>query len=117
MPTIASQGTEEQINHWYPLAQSFQIIGTYAQTELGHGTALKAIETVAVYDKKTQEFVLNSPTITSMKWWPGGLGKSANYCVLMARLIIENRDYGVHAFIVQLRDLDNHQSLPGKFKN
>lgn len=31
------QGTEEQKAKWLPLAESYQIIGTYAQTELGHG--------------------------------------------------------------------------------
>ena len=31
------QGTEEQKAKWLPLAESNQIIGTYAQTELGHG--------------------------------------------------------------------------------
>jgi hypothetical protein len=26
----------------------------------------------AHYNPKTQEFILNSPTLTSYKWWPGG---------------------------------------------
>lgn len=42
------------------------------QTEMGHGTFLRGLETTATYDPKTQEFVLHSPTITSTKWWPGG---------------------------------------------
>ena len=29
------------------------------------------LETTATYDIKTDEFVMNSPTVTSMKWWPG----------------------------------------------
>ena len=31
----------------------------------------------------------------------------------MAKLLIDNRDCGIHAFIVQLRSLDNHQTMPG----
>lgn len=42
------------------------------QTELGHGTFLRGLETTATYDPKTEEFVLDSPTLTSHKWWPGG---------------------------------------------
>ncbi len=36
------------------------------------GTNLRELETTATYDPKTQEFVLHSPTLTSIKWWPGG---------------------------------------------
>lgn len=44
----------------------------YSQTELGHGTFIRGLETTATYDPETKEFILNSPTLTSYKWWPGG---------------------------------------------
>ncbi len=37
IPSIESSGTDEQKEKWLPLAKNYQIIGTYAQTELGHG--------------------------------------------------------------------------------
>jgi len=37
IPTLRGQCTEEQVNKWVPLAETHQIIGTYIQTELGHG--------------------------------------------------------------------------------
>ena len=37
IPTLRGQGTKEQIEKWVPLAENHQIIGTYVQTELGHG--------------------------------------------------------------------------------
>jgi len=36
-PTIKGQGTDEQIAEFLPKAETYQHIGTYAQTELGHG--------------------------------------------------------------------------------
>ena len=45
-----------------------ELIGTYAQTELGHGTFIRGLETTATYDPDTEEFVLHSPTITAYKW-------------------------------------------------
>lgn len=72
LPTIIGQGTEEQQAEWVDKASDLSIIGTYAQTELGHGTFVRGLETTATYDPKTQEFVVNSPTLSSYKWWPGG---------------------------------------------
>lgn len=56
-----------------------QIIGTYAQTELGHGTFVRGLQTVAVYDETARQFVVHSPSLESTKWWPGGLGKTATH--------------------------------------
>ncbi|CAD6338082.1 unnamed protein product [Miscanthus lutarioriparius] len=113
VPAIKGQGTEEQQQKWLPLAYKFQIIGCYAQTELGHGSNVQGLETTATFDPKTDEFVIHSPTLTSSKWWPGGLGKVSTHAVVYARLITEGNDYGIHGFIVQLRSLEDHSPLPG----
>ncbi|KAK6014809.1 acyl-CoA dehydrogenase, middle domain protein, partial [Ostertagia ostertagi] len=93
IPTLQSQCADDQM-HWLQQALSRQIIGTYAQTELGHGSNLRKLETTATYDAQTQEFVLHSPTRTAMKWWPGNLGKSANHAVVVACLIIDGITIG-----------------------
>ncbi|KAK8471432.1 hypothetical protein PHAVU_003G222800 [Phaseolus vulgaris] len=113
IPAIKGQGTEEQQQKWLPLAQKMQIIGCYAQTELGHGSNVQGLETTATFDPKTDEFVIHSPTLTSSKWWPGGLGKVSTHAIVYARLITDGQDHGVHGFIVQLRSLDDHLPLPG----
>lgn len=113
VPAIKGQGTEEQQEKWLPLAQKMQIIGCYAQTELGHGSNIQGLETTATFDSKTDEFVIHSPTLTSSKWWPGGLGKVSTHAVVYARLITDGQDHGVHGFIVQLRSLEDHLPLPG----
>jgi len=38
---------------------------------VGHGTYVRGLETTATYDRTTQEFVIDSPTMTSTKFWPG----------------------------------------------
>ena len=113
IPSILSQGTEEQQAKWLPLCMELKLIGTYAQTELGHGTFLRGLETVAVYDEVTQRFIVHSPTLTATKWWPGGLGKTCTHAILMARLVTKGKDYGPHAFVVQLRDMETHLPLEG----
>lgn len=113
IPTLEAQCNAEQKDKWLPKAFNYEIIGTYAQTELGHGTNVRGLETMATYDPKTQEFILHSPTLTSIKWWPGGLGKTCNCAIVMALLYTKGECHGIHGFLVQLRDLKTHQPLPG----
>lgn len=113
IPAIKGSGTQEQQQKWLPLAYKMQIIGCYAQTELGHGSNVQGLETTATFDPQTDEFIIHSPTLTSSKWWPGGLGKIATHAIVYARLITEGKDHGVHGFIVQLRSLEDHKPLPG----
>uniref|UniRef100_A0A1X7T9X5 Acyl-coenzyme A oxidase n=1 Tax=Amphimedon queenslandica TaxID=400682 RepID=A0A1X7T9X5_AMPQE len=113
VPTIEGQGNEEQKEKWLKISRNFDIIGCYAQTELGHGTFIRGLETTATYDPSTEEFVMNSPTLTSMKWWPGSVGHTATHAIVVARLITKGKDEGIHLFIVQLRSLEDHKPLPG----
>lgn len=70
IPALKGQATEEQQHKWLPLAYKMAIIGCYAQTELGHGSNVQGLETTATFDPATDEFVLNSPTLTSTKVSP-----------------------------------------------
>ncbi|XP_013149592.1 PREDICTED: probable peroxisomal acyl-coenzyme A oxidase 1 [Papilio polytes] len=113
IPTIMGQCTDEQKAYWLKRAKNMEIIGTYAQTELGHGTFIRGLETRATYNPDTEEFVLHSPALSSYKWWPGGLAHTANYCVVMARLYIKGKSHGIQPFMVQIRDEETHMPLPG----
>ncbi|KAJ8736599.1 hypothetical protein PYW08_007255 [Mythimna loreyi] len=113
IPTILGQCTPEQQSYWLPRALDMNILGTYAQTELGHGTFIRGLETTATYDPETEEFVLHSPTLSSYKWWAGGLGKTVNYCIVIAQLYTKGECHGTHLFIVQVRDEETHMPLPG----
>jgi acyl-CoA oxidase len=61
---------------------------------------------------------MHTPTLDATKWWPGELGVTANYAIVMARCIIPEddgsvNDYGVQPFLLQIRDLDTHKHMPG----
>ena len=143
IPTIQGQGDAEQRKYWLPKCARLQCVGTYAQTELGHGTYIRGLETTATYDAEkgacpmsvgftvsllfpklyftsitprsshTEEFIIHSPTLTSTKWWPGGMGKTATHAIVMARLLTKGKDHGPHAFVVQIRRNEDHQAMPG----
>ena len=48
-----------------------------------------------------------------MKFWIGGAAKTSNMSVIFAKLYIDDKSYGPHAFIVPLRDRDTHMPLSG----
>lgn len=87
--------SEEQRARWIPLINNLNMLGCYAQTELGHGSNVQGLETRAVFDKATDEFVLHTPSIRATKWWPGGMGINATHAVVMAKLILDGKAYGV----------------------
>ena len=43
---------------------------TYKHT-LFLGSNVRGLETTAVYDQRTQEFLVITPTLTATKFWPG----------------------------------------------
>ncbi|KAL4919229.1 acyl-CoA dehydrogenase/oxidase [Aspergillus aurantiobrunneus] len=123
--TIREQASEEQRTYWLPKIEAWEIIGAYAQTELGHGSNVRGLELEARYDTQTKEFVLHSPTLTASKWWNGTLGRTANHAIVVAQLLLPDSSvanaseptgyvsYGPHPFIVQVRDMQTHQPFEG----
>lgn len=110
---LRTLATSKQRDKWIPLIQQRKMFGTYVQTELGHGSNVRGLETLAVFDKSSKEFVINTPTLTATKFWPGTLGLIATHGMVSAVLISEGNNYGVHFFLVPLRDVETHQPLKG----
>lgn len=113
MSNLERQMSDEQKAIWVPKAERFEIFGSYAQTELGHGSNVRGLETTATFDKDTDEFVVNSPTLSSTKYWIGTTGVWATHSIVVARLIIDGKEYGNHLFLTQIRDLDSQRLMPG----
>jgi alkylation response protein AidB-like acyl-CoA dehydrogenase len=112
-PAVEHNGTEEQKAKWLPLIYSGKILGTYAQTELGHGSFVRGLETTATFEKETDEFIINSPTASSTKFWPAGLAYSTTHAIVMAQLLIEGVSHGPHLFVAQIRSIEDGTPLPG----
>ena len=106
-------GSDEQVKEYEQDVLDLKITGCYAQTEIGHGSDVSSLETTAIFDKETDSFIINSPSLTSGKWWPGELGKTSTHAVFHAQMIIGDKNYGVQSFICQIRDLNTHRPLRG----
>lgn len=118
--TLHEQTSDAQRDYWFKRCHDWEVVGAYAQTELGHGSNVQGIETTATWDQESKEFVLHSPTLTASKWWNGTLGRTANHAVVVAQLMLpdpaggrEFKSFGPHPFIVQVRDMKTHKPLDG----
>ncbi|KAF2399459.1 acyl-CoA oxidase [Trichodelitschia bisporula] len=116
--TIKEQASPEQKAYWWPKVESFEIIGAYAQTELGHGSNVRGLECEARYDPNSKEFILHSPTLTSSKWWNGSMGRTATHAIVMAQLLLPQpngsyKSFGPQPFIVQIREKVTHEPVDG----
>jgi acyl-CoA oxidase len=48
-----------------------------------------------------------------MKFWIGAAANLANMAVVFAQLYIDGKCYGMHAYLVPIRNPDNHEPMPG----
>lgn len=69
--------------------------------------------TTATYDASSETFIINTPEIGAAKWWIGDLGLYCTHAAVYAQLIIAGRRYGVHVFLVPIRDPKTMKLLQG----
>lgn len=85
--------------------ESLRTVGVFLATEHGYGNNVGRLETEAVYDLASREFVIHTPSPRARKFMPNtGLPGVPKLAVVMARLRVGNEDHGVFPFIVRIRD-------------
>ena len=110
--TVKLLGSQKH-QHLYEKAARLEDIGSFGLTELGHGSNVRNILTTAHYDKKTKEFIINTPEDLAMKWWIGAVANLANKSVIFAQLYLEDKYQGIHIFAVDIRDKKTHLPMAG----
>lgn len=110
--SIHMLGTEHHHQQYLPAVSSVALPGAFAMTELGHGSNVRDLETVARYDPSTEEFIIHTPSESARKEYIGNSARHGRMATVFAQLEIEQERYGVHAFLVPLRD-EAGKLLPG----
>ena len=81
-----------------------ELPGCFAMSERDHGSNVKDIETTARFDPLTDEFIIHTPHEGARKEWIGNAARHGRMATVFAQLQIGRENYGVHAFLVGLRD-------------
>ncbi|KAJ2493662.1 hypothetical protein IWW37_000293 [Coemansia sp. RSA 2050] len=113
IPTLQNQATVEQQELFLRPALNYEILGCYAQTEIGHGSNVQGLETTCTYIPETDEFEVHSPSVRACKWWIGSLGVTATHAMVMAQLIVGGKRHGPCPVVVPIRSTVDHQPLEG----
>lgn len=102
--SVQSLGTEKHYSKYLKDIGSLKLPGCFAMTETHHGSNVKGLETTATYNHNNQTFTIHTPNATAQKEYIGNAAVHGQMATVFAKLIINDVDYGVNAFIVPLRD-------------
>ena len=109
--SIQNLGTESHHSMLGAIAR-LELPGCFAMTEVGHGSNVRGLETVARYDSDRKEWVITSPNEAATKTWIGNAAQHGQVATVFAQLEVNDERYGVHAFVVPIRD-ESGRVLPG----
>lgn len=145
--TLLKLGTPQQVDSLLKDVDRCKAVGCFALTELGYGNNAVEMETIATLtrakkstaddpkkrdkdDRKTWEFVINTPSTLGQKYWITNGALHAQWAIVFAQLLVPAsmltkqpddqktsaaacESVGVHAFLVPIRDVKTHAVLPG----
>lgn len=80
--------------------------GSYAMTEIGHGSNVRDIETRARYLSDEGVFEVHTPHHAAGKEWIGNAALHGRMATVFVQLEVDGEDHGVHALLVPLRDAE-----------
>ncbi len=109
---VANLGTQHHHDAYVRDLINLDLVGCFAMSETGHGSDVQHLETTATFDPATEEFVIDSPTPGSRKDYIGNAAQHATMAAVFAQLITRGETYGVHCFLVPIRD-EHGEDLPG----
>ncbi|WKL48563.1 acyl-CoA dehydrogenase [Flavobacterium pectinovorum] len=106
--SVQSLGTEKHYAKYLKDIGSLKIPGCFAMTETHHGSNVKGLETTATYNHNDQMFTIHTPHEKAQKEYIGNAAVHGQMATVFAKLIINDHDYGVNAFVVPLRDTNGN---------
>src|ERR1044071_882291 len=103
-------GTRRHHERYLRDIMSLDLPGCFAMTESGHGSDVQHLRPTATFTDGG--FVIDTPDDEARKDYIGNAARDGRMAVVFAQLVIGERSYGVHAFLVPIRD-ETGKPAPG----
>lgn len=110
--TVLKLGTDRHHEKLLQGIDSLKDVGCFGLTELGYGNNAVQMETTAVYDNDTKEFIVNTPSTLAQKYWITNGACDAHHIIVFAQLYVNGKNEGIHGVLVPIRD-KNLKEIPG----
>lgn len=110
--SIQSLGTEKHYEKYLDKVGKLKLPGCFAMTETHHGSNVKGLETTATYNHSDKTFTIHTPHPKAQKEYIGNAANHGQMATVFAKLIVDDIDYGVNAFVVPIRN-ENNEILEG----
>lgn len=95
---------QPELSDYVDELETISSVGVFLATEVGYGNNVMALETEAVLDESTGDFLLNTPSPAARKYMPNTAFDTPKLGIVMARLKTRGQDCGVFPFVVRIRD-------------
>ncbi|WP_433292275.1 acyl-CoA dehydrogenase [Actinoplanes sp. CA-030573] len=109
---VVALGTKRHHDAYLRDIISAALPGCFAMTETGHGSDVQNLRTTCTYDPQTRTFDLHTPHEAARKDYIGNAARDGRMAVVFAQLVTGGQSYGVHAWLVPIRD-GNGDPMPG----
>lgn len=110
---LFAQASAVQVARYRQEVIEMGAVYAFGCTEINSGSDVRNLQTRVTFDRPGQCLILHTPSPAACKFWIGNALHAAQVVMVLARLIVDGEDEGLHWFRVQIRELENGPLLPG----
>ncbi|WP_219097386.1 acyl-CoA dehydrogenase family protein [Pseudomonas sp. UMAB-40] len=110
---LFAQGDALQVARYRQEIIEMGAVYAFGCTEINSGSDVRNLHTTVTFDPLSQRLTLHTPSPAACKFWIGNALHAAQVVMVLARLIVNGVDEGLHWFRVVIRERDNGPLLSG----
>lgn len=110
---LFAQGDALQVARYRQEIIEMSAVYAFGCTEINSGSDVRNLRTTVTFESLSQSLTLHTPSPAACKFWIGNALHAAQIVMVLARLIVNDVDEGLHWFRVVIRERENGPLLPG----
>jgi acyl-CoA oxidase len=110
---LFAQGDALQVARYRQEVIEMGAVYAFGCTEINSGSDVRNLQTTVSHDRLNHYLILHTPSPAACKFWIGNALHAAQVVMVLARLLVDGADEGLHWFRVPIRDQENGPLLPG----